>query len=280
MSSSIVVGDITITPLLDGTLDLDARGAAIGVPLEVVAAANPGLIDAEGAMHLPVICHLVHAQGRLILVDTGIGPRRRDGWPAGVLDVRLRELGIEPSDIDVVTGTHLHADHVGWNTIGAPGSPGSPAFPNARYVYQRTEWDHWLSADRPRPLEAYLEECVVALVGNADIDLVEGEVALTPELSFVATPGHTPGHVAIGISSHGERALIVGDATHYRAQLQHPDWSPAFDLDPLLAVDTRRRLFDMLEGDPRSTLVTSHWPFPGAGRIVRVKGRRLFRGIR
>jgi glyoxylase-like metal-dependent hydrolase (beta-lactamase superfamily II) len=120
----------------------------------------------------------------------------------------------------------------------------------------------------------YIAECVGALA-NANVSFVDGEAAITSELTFVATPGHTPGHVAIGIQSAGERALIVGDASHFEAQLEHPDWSPSWDVDPDLAADTRRRLFDRISGDG-TVLMAGHWPFPGYGRVIRLADRRVF----
>ena len=271
---------MTILPILDGELDLPAEEAAPDLPPDARPTALGQPIDPNGRIRLPVICHLVRADGRLILVDAGIGPWRWNGWARGRLDLALGELGVRPEEIDLVVTTHLHADHVGWCAVGGGGRDARPFFPSARYLVARREWEHWFDAARGGDGSvAYLGDAVAPLGRHAALDLVDGEAPITPSLSFVATPGHTPGHVAIGIASGGERALIVGDVTHYRAQLEHPDWSPVWDLDRAMAAVTRERIFRDLEDDPAGTLVTSHWPYPGIGRIVRVRGRRVFRGL-
>lgn len=265
-------------PVLDAYLELDAHEAAIGVPLSTLSAESPGLVDGHGRIRFPVICHVVRTRRRLILVDTGIGSRPRPGWPPGHLDRALREVGVDPPEVEIVVNTHMHADHVGWNTIGA--DPATPFFPNARYLFQQLEWDHWIAGGlATADGNEHLLERVASLEAGAHIEFVAGEAAVTPEITLVATPGHTPGHVAVGIASAGQRALIVGDVTHYPAQLAHPDWSPAWDLDPVQAAQTREGVFRSIEDDPLASLMTSHWPYPGLGRIVRVAGRRQFRGI-
>lgn len=275
---TIAIGNVQIIPVVDAYLTLDVREAAVGVAPSVVAASTPGLVDEAGQMHLPVICHVLRSGDQVIVVDSGIGRRQRPGWPIGELDSGLRRVGVDPADVAIVVNSHMHGDHVGWNTVDDVNGVPRPFFPNARYVFQRTEWNHWMQPDRLAEAgNEHLRQCVASLVDQASLDLVGSDAPISPELNFVPTPGHTPGHVAIGISSGGERALIVGDATHYMGQLNHPDWSPAWDLDPIEAARTRSVLFASLEGDPTATLLTSHWPFPGMGRIVRVRRKRIFR---
>ena len=279
MTDAISIGDVLVMPLLDGVLALDAGEAAIGRSARTVAAADPGLVDDAGLIHLPVICHLIRSRGEIILVDSGLGPRSRHDWPRGDLGRRLHDIGVDPGEIGIVLNTHMHGDHVGWNTVDDGADRERPFFSNARYVFQRAEWEYWIDSDRlTAEGNEHLRDCVASLPGRVAVELVEGEAPITREITLVATPGHTPGHVAIGVRSGGERALIVGDATHYPAQLEHPDWSPAWDADPLLAARTRLDIFDSMEDDPRASLITSHWPYPGAGRIVRVAGRRVFQG--
>jgi glyoxylase-like metal-dependent hydrolase (beta-lactamase superfamily II) len=274
------VGDVVVTAVLDAFLELDACDAAIGVSLSVLSAESAGMVDRHGHIKIPVICHVVHSRGQLILVDSGIGNRPRPGWPLGRLDRALREVGVDRRDIEIVLKTHMHGDHVGWNTIGDDAQPARPFFPNARYLFQQLEWDYWIASGlAAADGNEHLRECVEGLAVGARVELVAGEIAVTPEITLVATPGHTPGHVAVGIASAGQRALIVGDVTHYPAQLVHPDWSPAWDLDPRQAARTREGVFRSIENDPAASLLTSHWPYPGAGRIVAVAGRRQFLGI-
>lgn len=269
-----------MTPVLDAVLELDAREAAVGVPLSTLSAESPGFVEGHGHIRVPVICHVVRSRGQLILVDTGIGNRPRAGWPLGRLDSALREVGVDPRDVEIVVNTHMHGDHVGWNTIDDGADPMKPFFPNARYLFQQLEWDYWIAGGHvTADGNDHLRECVVNLEASARIELVAGDVPVTPEIHLVAAPGHTPGHVAVGIASAGQRALIVGDVTHYPAQLVHPDWSPVWDLDPAQAARTREGVFRSIEDDPAAFLMTSHWPYPGTGHIVRVAGIRQFRGI-
>ena len=279
-SASATIGNVVVTPVLDAFLELDAHEAAIGVPLSTMSAESPDLVERDGRIRVPVICHVIRSRGRLILVDTGIGNRPRRGWPLGRLDCALREVGVDPRDVEIVVNTHMHGDHVGWNTIDDGADPTRPFFPHARYLFQQLEWEYWIAGGLvTADGNEHLLECVASLEASAHIELVAGEATVTPDITLVATQGHTPGHVAVGITSAGQRALIVGDVTHYPAQLVHPDWSPAWDLDPVQAAQTREGVFRSLEDDPSAYLMTSHWPYPGAGQVVRVAGRRQFRGI-
>jgi glyoxylase-like metal-dependent hydrolase (beta-lactamase superfamily II) len=152
-------------------------------------------------------------------------------------------------------------------------------FPKARFIVQQREYDFWMQPQfTSEASNAHLVECVVPLAEQGRIDLVSGEQPVDEHITFIATPGHTPGHVAIGIASAGERAVIIGDASHHPAQLDHPDWSPAFDTDPVQSAKTRDRLFDDAAADGR-TWIAGHWQYPGMGRIVRLDGKRTFRAL-
>ena len=110
------------------------------------------------------------------------------------------------------------------------------------------------------------------------VDLIEGEYAVTDELTTIETPGHTPGHISIVIVSAGQRGFILGDVAHSPSQAQHRDWNPGFDVDGVTSRRTRHTVLDRLESE--GSLVSSgHFPDPGFGRFVRADGRRLWRGI-
>jgi glyoxylase-like metal-dependent hydrolase (beta-lactamase superfamily II) len=214
-----------------------------------------------------------------MLVDTGLGPWRRPGFPPGHLDEALKGLGVDPADIDIVLNTHLHLDHTGWNIV--PGDDGEPKvfFPNAKFYVQKVEWEYWM---QPRFLEGdahpHLAQCVAPLEHTGRLEFMYMEQAIDENLVYIGAPGHTPGHVAIGIQSAGEKGIIIGDASHHPVQLDHPDWSPGFDCDPLLSAKTRDRLFDDAIADGR-TWMAGHWQFPGSGRILRVESKRVFRAL-
>jgi glyoxylase-like metal-dependent hydrolase (beta-lactamase superfamily II) len=213
-------------------------------------------------------------------VDSGLGNRPRPNFPRGRLDEALADAGVAPGEIDAVLNTHLHIDHVGWNTIDLPDGRREVFFPNARFAIQQKEWDFWMTPEQmQQPGNAHLVECVEPLRDSGRIDFfTERGTAFDENLTFVASPGHTPGHVAIGIYSAGERAIIIGDASHHPVQLDHPDWSPAFDTDPVQSARTRDRLFDEAAADGRLWLA-GHWPHPGIGRIVRLDGKRVFQAL-
>lgn len=273
---TVRIGSVEVLPLVDTYLLGDPR---VFMPkhAEEFVAGYPQYFDERGLLRMSITCFLVRSAGKTWLIDSGLGPRRRPNFPMGRLDERLRDAGIDPADIDAVVHTHLHIDHVGWNTVdGADGVPVA-YFPHAEHHTQQDEWDFWV---RPELLEgnehSHLRECVVPIADR--FQLHRGEATLDEHLVFVPAPGHTPGHVAIGIVSGGERALIVGDASHHPVQLDHPEWSPAFDVDPELAARTRARLFDEAATDGR-VWMAGHWPDGGVGRILRVNGKRTFRAL-
>lgn len=273
------VGAVEITPIVD-TPVLMRPQFLFGADRAVQFDAEYGeRADERGFYPMSITCYLVRSAGKTILVDTGIGPRRRPNFPPGRLPEALRDAGLEPGDVDVVVNTHLHLDHVGWNTYDDESGVAKVYFPRATWVIQQTEWDHWM---RPEYLESeaqpHLAQCVAPIRDSGQVRLVSGEEPLDEHITFIPAPGHTPGHVAIGIASQGERAVIIGDASHHPAQLDHLDWSPGADTDPSLAAKTRDRLFDEAAADGR-LWIAGHWEYPGLGRIVRLDGKRVFRAL-
>jgi glyoxylase-like metal-dependent hydrolase (beta-lactamase superfamily II) len=272
------IGNVEVTALLDAHLVMDPR-QFLPAHAEAFVAEYGHLADARGLLPMAVTCYLVRSAGKNILVDTGLGPRKRPGFPGGNLDVAFRDAGLSPADIDVVVHTHLHIDHVGWNTFDRDDGRRELFFPNARFFIQQVEWDYWMTPEQiGHPANAHLAECVEPLRDSGRVTFVDGEQAIDENLTCVATPGHTPGHVAIGIASAGERAVIVGDASHHPAQLLHPDWSPPFDTDPVQSAKSRDRLFDMAIDEQR-LWIAGHWEHPGLGRLVRLDGKRVFRAL-
>lgn len=272
------IGNVEVTALLDAHLVMDPR-QFLPAHAEAFLAEYGHLADARGLLPMAVTCYLVRSAGKNILVDTGLGPRKRPGFPGGNLDVAFRDAGLSPADIDVVVHTHLHIDHVGWNTFDREDGRRELFFPNARFFIQQVEWDYWMTPEQiGHPANAHLAECVEPLRDSGRVTFVDGEQAIDEHLTCVSTPGHTPGHVAIGIASAGERAVIVGDASHHPAQLLHPDWSPPFDIDPVQSAKSRDRLFDMAIDEQR-LWIAGHWEHPGLGRLVRLDGKRVFRAL-
>jgi len=274
-TTTISVGDVKITPFLDTALLGDPKAFMPDVAEQFIAECAPTL-DERGLFTLSITCYLVESEDKRYLIDTGLGNRRRAGFPMGHLDETLQSAGLKLEDIDTVIHTHLHIDHVGWNTVEDDAGKPKLFFPNANFLIQQAEWDFWMTPEHlADPQYECLVQCVQPLTGLADIKFFDGETAIDKNLTFVATPGHTPGHVSVGVYSQGERAILVGDASHHPIQLLHPDWSPIFDVDPIQSAATREKLFDDVIDDERLWMA-GHWPFPGVGRLVRLDGKRVF----
>lgn len=275
---SVKIGNVEILPLQDTSILMNPRNF-IPEHGEEFISQYAHLADERGLMPMSITCYLIRSAGTTTIVDTGLGGRRRQGFPQGRLDQALKEAGVDPSEIDRVVNTHLHIDHTGWNTIDREDGTREFFFPKARWLVQRVEWDYWT---QPRfvddPAHPHLAETVIPLKDSGRLDFAYAEQAIDENLTFVSSPGHTPGHVCIGIASAGERAVIIGDASHHPVQLDHPDWSPAFDADPTVSAKTRDRLFNEAADDGR-TWIAGHWPFPGIGHIVRLEGKRVFKAL-
>ncbi len=222
-------------------------------------------------------CYLLRSQGRMILVDTGLGPSPAPffGGLAGRLVYALSDAGVHREEIDTVLLTHLHPDHVGWNLT----AEGKATFPNARYFVQRVDWEtfHKPEVQAAFPFK-FVDEMIAPLESLGVLDLLEGETAITDEITVFPTPGHTAGHMSVLVASGGQKAMILGDALAHPAQVTEPEITFAFDMDPELAIATRKRLLNRLELDS-ITGVQCHFPHPGFGLVVRLAGRRHWQPI-
>jgi glyoxylase-like metal-dependent hydrolase (beta-lactamase superfamily II) len=224
----------------------------------------------DGRIGWSMHAFLIEERGRRMVVDTCLGNdkvRSNPFWNqrSGPFLSELRELGFAPESIERVLCTHLHFDHVGWNTRLVDGK-WIPTFPNARYWVTRAEWEH-ASAQPPEPGEDPLGDSVRPLFAAELVDLVESDARVSDAISFESTPGHTPGHVAVRIRSRGEEAVITGDLIHHPAQIGAPEVAVAFDWDAELALRTRRAF--VREHANRAVLVLgTHFHTPAGGWIV------------
>ncbi len=263
-------GSLTVTPLSDGALVFDPAAALPAAPLEALAA-HGGIED--GRWVTPLTTWAIRTAGQLVLVDTGMGPSPRPfQGHSGDLPASLSAAGIDPALVDVVLFTHLHSDHIGWNLAARDGKR-APFFPNARYIVRRPEWEHWRTSEA-----GFIRACVQPLADGGWLELVEDDHEPAPGVRLLSTPGHTPGHVCILVTSNGEGGIITGDAAHHPAQLEHPEWSPRFDASPEQAAGSRAALVDRLERDGLVAL-GGHFPAPHAGHIIRVAQRRVYRAL-
>ncbi|MDP3062387.1 MAG: MBL fold metallo-hydrolase [Chloroflexota bacterium] len=242
----------------------------------------PEILSPGVVLHHNVCSYLVVSEGKRVLVDTGVGPgpfpNPQDGTTRkGRLLEALKELGLSAGDIDYVFITHLHGDHIGWN-VTRSGSQWVPTFPKAKYLLPKADWVHFRTPEA-QAKHAYVKDFLLPMETMLDhVTLTEGEFKLNSELRAYPTPGHTPGHQSLLVSSSGQRALVVGDVVHVRAQLQETDWISNADSLGELGVKTRKRVVEWLakEGVPAAVI---HFPHPGFGKVVVGQGRRYWQAL-
>lgn len=270
----VTIGNVDVISLSDGRLEFAVKDFFPSVPAEVWEPYRDQLTP-DGKAVMNVGSFLVRSDGKTALVDTGLGESPQGLSFSAVYGLLMKDMlakGIRPDEIDIVAITHLHRDHVGWNIVN-----GAPAFPRARYWIPRADWDVFTRGAGMSGL-SYIKEVVLPLQALGVLELFEGERALTSELSALPTPGHTAGHTSYLISSQGEKGVILGDASHVPAQAQETDWSPRADKDPALSAQSRRAVMERMERE-RGLVIGGHYPSPGFGRLVRLKGRRYWKAL-
>ena len=235
---------------------------------------EPRALDpATGNLVLTIQAFLVRTRHHIVLVDTCVGdhkPRpQRAFWnmlKLGTFLPRLAAAGVRPEDVDYVVCTHLHADHVGWNTQLRDGR-WAPTFPNAKYIFARREWESFEALHRKHP-QPQLLDSVLPIMEARQAELVEADFVLDDEARLEPTPGHTPGHVCVHLASRGAQAVITGDCIHSPVQCLEPGWIMRADSDPALAVATRRDFLERCCADGIAVCAT-HFPEPSIGRVAR-----------
>jgi glyoxylase-like metal-dependent hydrolase (beta-lactamase superfamily II) len=265
---SVSVGDLELVPILDA-VGLLASYAEVypEVPLqawEPYRALYPELFSGDD-WRLPCKCFLVRTGETTILVDTGVGPPGLWDWTAereGELPEGLARLGVRHDEVDIVFLTHLHIDHVGWNTD----LEGVACFPRARYVVPEDS----LAFARSQDGRAHVQRCILALQDR--FETVTSTVELAPGVSAFEAAGHYPGHMALRVTSGGQNAVLMTDTAVHPALLHEPDWVYVADGDPAVCAETRRALLPELVD--RDVLVAcGHYPGSGIGRVVTRGGR-------
>ena len=237
----------------------------------------PHFATDEGRLKMSIHSLVVETPKHRIVIDTGLGNDKEGrGVPtwnkrnAPYLET-MKEAGFPPESIDTVLCTHLHVDHVGWNTR-LVGGHWVPTFAKARYLFGRTEYEHWRDhSDTPDKL-AVFNDSVKPIVDAGKAEIIAGDGRLTDEITLIPTPGHSPGHMSVHIASEGEEALLTGDVAHHPCQMAHLDWSSTADSDPGQSAETRRQLFSRFADTP-TLLIGGHY---NAGHIRRDAGAFKF----
>ncbi len=234
---------------------------------------QPHFATADGKMILSFQAFVLRSRGKTFMIDTCIGnDRQREfdvftNMQTSFLQ-DLRTAGFPPEQIDGVLCTHLHFDHVGWNTR-KEGDHWVPTFPQARYYFGREEYAHW---QHLRETDGYhhvdhLVDSIDPIVQAGLVDFIDPDFQLTDEVSLIPTPGHTPGHVSVLIRSGGQEAVITGDMMHHPIQLAIPATHGRFDMDQARGAQTRVEFVDRF-ADTSTLVIGSHFSDPTAGHIV------------
>jgi glyoxylase-like metal-dependent hydrolase (beta-lactamase superfamily II) len=268
------IGDVTVTKIVE----LEAVGGSkFLLPQATKEVCQgfrwmfPHFMDEEGRLKMSVHALVVQTPTKRIIVDTCLGNDKQGRGVPGWNNLQgpfLRDLaaaGFPRESIDIVMCTHLHVDHVGWNTMLVDGK-WVPTFPNARYLMARTEFEYWQSR-REKPEEVAIFEDSVRPVFEAGlVDLVDTDHRICDEVKLVPTVGHTPGHCSVAITSGGRDALITGDFVHHPCQMAMPAWAATVDYDSEQSTRTRKEVFGRL-ADTSTLVIGTHFAGPTAGHL-------------
>ena len=275
-------GDVTVDRVVEaegqsffpGYLLPDSSDAALEAEHDWLA---PRFFDPEtGRFVMSLHTYIIRTPHHVILVDTCVGnhKNRPSTKPWHQLNTpyldRLKARGVAPEEVDFVLCTHLHVDHVGWNTKLEDGR-WVPTFPNARYLFHKTEYDHWSEAGQwgtgKGSSDGCFEDSVLPVMEAGQAELVAGDHAIDDSLWLEPSPGHSPGHVCLALEAGGARARFTGDMVHHPCQCAYPEWSSRFCHDPKQSAATRRTYLDRL-ADTDTTVLAAHFATPVAGRVV------------
>ena len=242
---------------------------------------SPHHLDpADNIVQVAMQTWALRSEGKIVLIDTGVGNDKTRpavaGWDhlsLGYLD-HLRDAGIAPQDVDLVINTHLHVDHVGWNTRLDNGE-WVPTFRNATYLMPRLDFEHWNPANNPNITggvnENVFEDSVLPVHANGQVQLWEGSHVIDGNLTLEAAPGHTPGSSVVKLRSGSDRALFAGDLLHSPLQVLHPEQHSCFCEDPTAAAVTRREFLGWAS-DQNALVLPAHFSGHSALEVTRQGG--------
>ncbi len=235
--------------------------------------------EATGDIGSRIQTWVVHTPQHTILVDTGVGnDKHREENPIwhlrqGAFLDELKSLGVEPEGVDYVLCTHMHVDHVGWNTRLVEGT-WVPTFPRAKYVFVGEEWDFWRhEAETGKEPSGCIDDSVFPVVAAGQAVLVNTDYAVGEYLRFEPSRGHTPGHASVRLTTPAGEAVFSGDLMHRVVQVAEPQWSSQFCYDPAQAAVTRRAFVER-HADSGVMILAAHFPRPGY--VVRENGGHRF----
>ena len=271
LSETFRIGGLDVAAVSDGAPDRALDGFFHDVD-EADWTRALGITDPQQPLPFNFGSFLVRGDGHTTLVDTGFGAQGRDmDVPGGgELLIRLSELGVPPEEVDTIVITHLHGDHCGWNVNDDEG--GTLTFPNATLYLHKRELEYWTGAEsEDNAMVEHARTRIVPVQTAGHVQTFDHEHAVNDALTMVPTPGHTPGHCSVMLSSQGEQLLILGDAAHHPVHLEHHDWLPGVDLDPAESQRSRAKVA-ALAADRDAVVTGGHFPILTLGKVRRVEG--------
>lgn len=277
----IKIGDVTVSAIYEFerqymTPEQFFIGAKQDVAERHYQEMSPVLYDPEtGAFTMTFQSFVVRTPKHNIMIDTCYGHEKFEDvvkWDTTVWEKNLHRMGLEFADIDFVFCTHLHIDHTGWNTTLENGK-WVPTFPNAKYIFNRTEYAYWQNVAEtgivpPRQRDGVWQINCLPIVEAGQAILIDDHYTIDDTVSIIPTPGHSPGHYCVSIQSKGMEAIAVGDLIHHPLQCREPQWSTYFCTDPKLAAKSRLQVLNHA-ADQRSILLPTHFAAPTAGTVDR-----------
>ncbi|MEE4012257.1 MBL fold metallo-hydrolase [Roseibium sp. FZY0029] len=261
------VGDLEITALLDGYLDVTPELVIGYEASEGQRLRDTAMVEGE-ALRIPVNAYLVNTGDRLILVDAGTSDAL--GPTMGRLPDALAAAGVTPDQVDTLLITHMHPDHL----FGVIDGGGNKVFKNAELILPEVDKAFWFDDAAMNGAPEQFKPFFVGARKAADAykdsqTLISGDKEVLPGIRSMALPGHTPGHTGYLFDSNGETLVIAGDIVHMAVyQFSRPDWGIGFDIDPGQAVTTRKAFLDQAAAD-KLFFAGAHIPFPGMGRVAK-----------
>ena len=271
------IGDIVISKLIE---DLHPFHTKTGLPDATpdVFETNkewlaPHLYDfAADTLLLSFNTYIVCTPKYTILVDTCIGNDKERPWSelwhhrSGPYLDQMIAMDVAPESVDYVMCTHLHADHVGWNTRLLDGR-WVPTFPNAKYIFSQRDYDHYAGTDPDDHSHSAFRDSVLPIVEAGQAVMINDDFSIDDTVTILPTPGHTPGHYCVRLQSKGAEAILTGDLMHFGVQVARPDWSAVFCVDGVASAVTRKKFIDAY-ADSDVLIMPAHFPGPTCGHII------------
>lgn len=281
---TFTIGDIHLSKVLDSLEPTSPRFLYVEKRKEdfdpYLDWLQPHFINEKKLMLLSIHTFIIKTPHHTVMIDTCIGNDKQrlafDQWNGrkGSFLQDLAAAGCAPESIDYVFCTHMHLDHTGWNTQLKDGR-WVPSFPNATYLFNKNEWEHW--KDEPKPEDqAVVEQNIVPIIEAGQVEWVDNEWSIDDAVSLLPTPGHTPGHCSVQLKSNGQEAVITGDMMVNPVQIAEPEWSQQADADREQAIATRT-LFVNRYCDTPTLILGTHFNTPTGVYIVSQSDKKRIR---